>query len=187
MSHERHARLSLALGVLALGALGVGALGVGACATTRAPVQLAPPRAQDAAAVGARVLTLVNRARARPRRCGPKAVPAASPLVREAQLDAVALAYAQELARLGRFEHRGADGRQPRDRVARSGYRARIVGENLAAGPTTADEVIDGWLASPGHCENVMEARFTQMGIAYAVNPASRYGIIWVQLFAAPR
>lgn len=186
MSGRRNIRWSAAPGVLALAALGIVALAV-ACAASPAARPPAPPRAQDAAAAGARVLTLVNRARAAPRRCGSKAIPATSPLTRNGELDAMALAYAEELVRLGRFDHRGADGSLAVDRVARSGYRARIVGENLAAGPTTADEVVAGWLASPGHCENVMEARFTQMGIAYVDKPASRYGIIWVQLFATPR
>ena len=50
----------------------------------------------------------------------------------------------------------------------------------------TPGEVTDGWLASPAHCENVMDGRFTQMGIAYAADLNSAAGMYWTQEFAAP-
>jgi hypothetical protein len=43
-----------------------------------------------------------------------------------------------------------------------------------------------GWLDSPGHCENIMDPRFTEMGIAYATGQVSKRGLYWVQLLAAP-
>lgn len=146
-----------------------------------------PPAVNDAAQVGAQVLALVNQARATARRCGREAWPAAPPLSTEPRLDAASLAYAQELARLDRFAHEGADGSTSAERVSRTGYPHRLVGENLAAGPTSADEAVAGWLASPGHCANLMDARFTQMGIGFAVNPASANGVYWVQTLATPR
>lgn len=145
------------------------------------------PAPGDAAQIGARVLALVNEARATARRCGEARLPAAAPLAAEARLDAAARNYAQELARLDRFAHQGVDGSTAADRVGRTGYRSRLVGENLAAGPTSAAEVVAGWLASPAHCANLMDARFTQMGIAYAVNTGSTSGVYWVQTLAAPR
>jgi uncharacterized protein YkwD len=66
------------------------------------------------------------------------------------------------------------------------GYREKLVGENIAFGPRTADEVVRGWLDSPGHCANIMDPRFAQMGIAYAASHAKR-GLFWVQLFAQPK
>jgi len=56
-----------------------------------------------------------------------------------------------------------------------------------ASGAPTPEEVTAGWIASPGHCANLMSASFTAMGTAYAVNPASKMGIYWAQLFGAPR
>ncbi len=147
----------------------------------------APPSARDTAVIGARVLELVNKARTAARRCGKRSMPAVAPLAREAHLDTASLTYAGELARLDRFDHLGADGSAAPDRVGRTGYRWRVVGENLAAGPTTAEEVVQGWLASPGHCENLMDARFTQMGIGFAFSATSRNGMYWVQVFAVPR
>jgi hypothetical protein len=58
---------------------------------------------------------------------------------------------------------------------------------DIAYGPKTAEEVVQGWLDSPGHCENIMDPRFAEMGIAYAAGHASRRGVYWVQLLAAPR
>jgi hypothetical protein len=68
------------------------------------------------------------------------------------------------------FEHRGSDGSEPRDRVARAGYKSRLTGENIALGPESAEEVVAGWLDSPGHCANIMEPRFQDIGIG----PGSR-------------
>lgn len=90
------------------------------------------------------------------------------------------------MARHDYMDHTGRDGSTPAQRVTRSGYRWKTVGENLASGVMTADEVVAGWLGSPHHCENLMNARFTQMAVAYAVNPASRGGIYWTQVFGTP-
>ena len=60
------------------------------------------------------------------------------------------------------------------------------MGENIAYGPKSAEEVVQGWLSSPGHCENIMDPRFAEMGIAYAPGRASRRGLYWVQVLADP-
>ena len=61
------------------------------------------------------------------------------------------------------------------------------VGENIAAGATSAEEVMEGWLASPGHCENIMSPRFSEMGIAWVVDPKSASGVYWAQTFGTRR
>ena len=50
-------------------------------------------------------------------------------------------------------------------------------------GQTTPERVMQDWLHSPEHCANIMEPRFTEMGVAYAVNNASEGGIYWAQSF----
>ena len=87
----------------------------------------------------------------------------------------------------GHLSHRGSDDTTPADRVARAGYAWKAVGENVAAGPDTAKKVVDGWLSSPAHCENVMDPDFSEMGIAYFTNPKRKVGIYWAQVFARPR
>jgi uncharacterized protein YkwD len=61
------------------------------------------------------------------------------------------------------------------------------VGENIAYGPTTATDAVQGWLDSPGHCKNLMNPRFTEMGVAFAAGHAERRALYWVQVLAAPR
>ena len=145
------------------------------------------PAAEEAPAMSARVLELTNEARARPRRCGGKAFAAVSPLGPEPILDKAALGHAQDMATHNYFAHTGRAGSTPAQRATRAGYRWRAIGENIAAGPATAEIVVRGWLDSPEHCANLMSPRFTAMGIAYSVNPASKQGIYWVQMFGAPR
>ena len=151
-----------------------------------APV--AVPAAADADRVSRHILDLVNEARAGGRRCGSKYFPAAPPLTLSRSLSSAALAHSRDMAIHDEFNHRGHDGSTPALRVQRAGYgRYVIVGENIAAGAMTPEEVTQGWLASPAHCENIMDSRFTQIGIAYAANLSASAGMYWTQDFAAPR
>jgi uncharacterized protein YkwD len=140
----------------------------------------------SAAAVRARVVELVNDARRRGRRCGNERFAAAPPLHASRQLDGAAVDHARDMARRKFFEHRGSDGSEPRDRVLRVGYRSRLTGENIALGPESAEEVVAGWLDSPGHCANIMETRFQDIGVGVAIG-RKRGQIYWVQDFGAPR
>jgi uncharacterized protein YkwD len=91
------------------------------------------------------------------------------------------------MAQQNYFEHVDLAGRSPADRVRAVGYREKLVGENIAYGPQSVEEVVKGWLDSPGHCENIMDARFAEMGLAYASEAGGRRGLFWVQLLAAPK
>jgi uncharacterized protein YkwD len=135
--------------------------------------------------VRARVVDLVNDARSKSRRCGSEKFAAALPLSPSSQLTDAAEAHARDMARRNYFEHRGRDGREPRDRVLRSGYRFRLTGENIAYGPESAEEVVAGWLDSPGHCANLMDPRFEHIGVGVATGK-KRGRIYWVQTFGAP-
>jgi len=150
-------------------------------------VPFTTPAPADAPQLARRVLELTNEARSQPRRCGNKALAAVGPLRPAAALDQAALAHSQEMAAHGRASHKGQDGSHPAQRAARAGYRWRAIGENIAVGAGTAEVVVRGWLESPRHCTNLMDARYTEMGIAYVVNPATKYGIYWTQMLGAPR
>ena len=146
----------------------------------------APPATEDANRIAGEVLQLVNQARAEPRRCGTQRFAAVPPLVFSEKLSAAAATQANDMAAVGFLSHRGSDESKPADRVVRAGYPWQAVGENVAAGPETANDVVEGWLSSPGHCANIMNADFTEMGIAYAANPKQEIGIYWAQVFARP-
>jgi uncharacterized protein YkwD len=142
-------------------------------------------RASDARVL-ARVVDLVNEARSHPRRCGPERFAAAAPLLASRKLDDAARGHARDMAQRRFFEHRGSDGSEPRDRVRRAGYPSRLTGENIALGPESAEEVVAGWLHSPGHCANIMDPRFQDIGVGLAVG-RRRGQIYWVQDFGERR
>lgn len=146
-----------------------------------------PPGPDRAPAVAARVLELVNRDRARGRACGDTHFDPTTPLMYSELLERAATAHALGLRTLGRLSHHGSDGSRAADRISREGYAWSSVGENLALGPTSPEEVVEGWFQSPIHCANLMNPRYTDMGIAYVTSDAGVGEIYWVQEFAAPR
>ena len=96
-----------------------------------------------------------------------------------------ALAHSRDMASRDYFSHADPSGASVRQRATRAGYRWRYVGENIAAGLGSPEQVVAGWLASPGHCANLMSPDFVDMGAAYAVEPASKLDIYWTQTFGA--
>jgi uncharacterized protein YkwD len=91
------------------------------------------------------------------------------------------------MARNNYFSHRGRDGSDPAQRVERAGYRYRATGENIAGGQMQAEDAMAAWVKSPEHCANLMNPAYTEMGVAYAVDPGSDMGVYWAQAFGLPR
>lgn len=145
------------------------------------------PSRTEAPLLSARVLNLVNEVRARGTHCGERAFAPVPPVKPSAALAGVALDHANDMAEHDYFEHEDLRGHTPADRVRAVGYREKLVGENIAYGPQSADEVVRGWLDSPGHCENIMDPRFAEMGVAFAAGQATKRGLYWVQLLATPQ
>lgn len=137
--------------------------------------------------VGQRILDAVNAVRAKGQTCGAEHFDPAPPLHWNAQLADAALEHSQDMARYRYFKHTGSDGTAVGDRASKAGYRWRRVGENIAAGIRSPEEAVAGWLQSPGHCANIMGPAFTEMGVAYAVNPNNKTGTAyWTQVFGTP-
>jgi len=147
----------------------------------------APVAAAQSGDVAARVLQLVNAARAQPRLCGGKPYGPAGTLKLNDTLSSIAMGHAQDMARHSYFAHQARDGSQPAERATRGGYRWRSVGENIAAGQQTPEAAVEGWIKSPPHCQNLMGGQYSEMGIAFSVNQNSEAGIYWVQMFGTPR
>src|SRR5262245_19661681 len=138
------------------------------------------PPPLDPPAAAARVLELVNAARAVARDCGQgHHYEAAQAVAASPTLAAVALEHSRDMAEHRQLGHPGSDGSAPADRVTRSGYAWRGTGENVASGQQTPDAVVKSWLESPGHCQNIMEPRFTEMGVAFALAPDQNPNIYW--------
>lgn len=64
------------------------------------------------------------------------------------------------------FDHVSPDGIDPFSWVDRRGYNYTEIGENLAVGYRSAADVVDGWMHSEHHRENVLGSRFDEIGIA---------------------
>jgi uncharacterized protein YkwD len=107
------------------------------------------------------------------------------PLARAPELDLAALRHVSDMARGDFLSHTGSDGSSSATRVRETGYPALTCGENVAAGYPTAESVMAGWMRSPPHRANILNARFTEIGIAVVYRPGTRYGTYWTQVFGA--
>ena len=149
--------------------------------TTPVPVPWAPAATTPVSAEDARLLALVNEARATTTSCGAEGTfPPAGPLTIDPRLSRAALGHSTEMRRRDVMSHIGADGSHVGDRVTRQGYAWRSVGENVARGYETPESVVSGWLASAGHCANIMAADFVHLGVG-------RDDLYWTQVFGRPR
>lgn len=149
---------------------------------------LLAPKLPDAISAGKAVLKAANAARARPQQCGDRRYPPAPPLVWNAALGEAALVHSRDMVAERNLSHTGSDGSSVGMRSTRAGYQWRLVGENIASGVGSPEEAVAGWVASPGHCVNLMNPTFTHMGAAFALNNERRgAAIYWAQVFAAPR
>ncbi|MBL8573339.1 MAG: CAP domain-containing protein [Hyphomicrobiaceae bacterium] len=101
-------------------------------------------------------------------------------LARVAQAQASAMAAADSpQASLGADQNVTA-------RLSRASYGVRSANENVSAGYRTFAEAFSGWRDSRGHNAIMLDPRATRMGIATALNPASKYQVFWSMVVAEP-
>lgn len=111
----------------------------------------------------------------------------APPLVASSELTSAAQAYSVVLASSGCFAHTCGPVPDMADRLGQAGYQGwTAIAENIAAGYPTPEDVVAGWMASPGHRENLLSPRYTEIGIGLA-NGGGRYGTFWTQNFGTRR
>lgn len=125
--------------------------------------------------VAERVIALVNRER----------FAAGCPtLTLDSALLAAARAHSRDMALHQFMNHVGSDGRTPAQRVMDAGYPFQKVAENVAAGRLEPEDIVQGWMESPGHRANILDCGLRDTGVG-AVEAASdsTYGIYWTQLF----
>ena len=133
------------------------------------------------------MLELVNAARAETRQCGSESYAAAPALAWDCELRSAAEAHTQDMVEHNFFSHTGSDGLNVGHRVTAAGYQWRAVGENIAAGYAVEEQVMQGWLDSPGHCANIMNPAYQDFGSAVIFTDSADYTSYWTQVFAAPR
>ena len=75
--------------------------------------------------------------------------------------------HASDMVRRHYMDHTNPDGQDPGDRMAAAGYRGSGWGENIAAGYDSAQKVVAAWMQSDGHRKNILNCRFTTIGVGY--------------------
>lgn len=136
----------------------------------------------------AELLQRVNAARAAGATCGSTAYAAAGALGWNAALANAAAAHSQDMVTNNFFSHTGSTGSNPGTRLTAAGYTWRTYGENIAAGYGSVDAVMAGWMASPGHCANIMGAAFREIGVACIRGTAGNaYPTYWTMTLGAQR
>lgn len=140
------------------------------------------------------VLELTNAARAAGHNCDTMGMFGPAPALKmEPRLRCSARLHSAYMAKTMEFAHtQSATGLDPFKRMMAAGYQFRLAGENIAYGQRSPQEVVSGWLDSDGHCANIMNPRFTELGVGYVVamgmsTRPGRASPYWTQNFGTPR
>jgi uncharacterized protein YkwD len=127
-----------------------------------------------------KLLTLVNDVRSTGCDCGDTYFPPVNDVVWDDTLEMAAQNHSNDMNEHDNLSHTGSDGSNPGERINAVGYEWSTYGENVAVGYSSEEDVIEGWLDSPGHCRNIMNGNVTEMGVATS-------GSYWTQVFAKPK
>lgn len=131
-----------------------------------------PSTSGDYSAFQKKVVDLVNAERSK---AGLK------PLKMNTQLSKTATLKSQDMAKNNYFDHNSPTYGSPFDMMKQYGISYRTAGENIAMGQTSPEQVMQGWMNSPGHRANILNSSFTQIGVGIAKNSAGR--LYWTQQF----
>lgn len=135
------------------------------------------------------LLNAVNQQRAAGAQCGSSgSFSPASSLSWNTTMGAAALGHSDDMQQRNFFSHTGSNGSNPGDRLTSAGYNWRTYGENIAAGQSTVQSVVSGWMNSPGHCANIMNASFREIAVACVKGTGgSTYGTYWTMVLGTAR
>lgn len=94
---------------------------------------------------------------------------------------------AEDMAQKGYFAHTSPDGKVPWHWLSVVGYRYRAAGENLAVNFIDSSDVMNAWMNSPTHRDNILNKRYAEIGIATARGVyQGREAVFVVQFFGEP-
>lgn len=113
--------------------------------------------------------------------CGKSYMPPVPPLSWNKILEIAALEHAKDMAKNRYFSHNSLSGKTVKQRIEDNGYKASgmrlyYVGENIAMGQRSVEQVMQSWIKSEGHCKNMMSKNFKEIGVA-------QNKLYWVQDF----
>ena len=135
----------------------------------------AAPTSANVGAYEQQVVDLVNKERAA------AGLPA---LKTNAKLAGVAEKKAEDLRDNNYFDHQSPTYGSPFDMMKQFGITYSAAGENIAKGQKTPSDVMNGWMNSPGHRANILNANFTEIGVGFVTD--SNGTTYWVQHFIRP-
>lgn len=96
-----------------------------------------------------------------------------------------AMEHSRDQAKMQRMSHEGSDGSSMKERINKVGLQWRIIGENVAAGYKSVDSVMEGWMKSEGHRENILNRSFRYISATnYSYVGLGEVDFYWTQMFA---
>ncbi len=141
-------------------------------AQTQQPVQ-----ASQSGSFQQQILTLVNVERRKAN---------LQPLTLNNQLGQAAQNHTNDMVSKSYFSHTSPSGGTMTSRVNATGYVYSTIGENIAAGSSTANTTMTQWMNSPGHRANILNPKFRELGVGYAPSN-DQYRYYWTQVFGSAR
>jgi len=105
------------------------------------------------------------------------------PLKFECRLWKASQLHSQDMADQSYFSHTSSDGRSPWARASAQGINANA--ENIAAGSSTAEAVLEQWKRSDGHCKNMLNPTMKLFAVGYGYSEGSPYRHYWTQMFSS--
>ena len=112
------------------------------------------------------LLKLINEARQNGCTCAGKYYAPVEPVSWNDLLEKAAKNHSDDMSNKKYFSHIGTDGSDAGARMLSAGYKWTNFAENIGMGYPTEQDVIDAWLHSPGHCKNIMNKSYKEIGIA---------------------
>jgi uncharacterized protein YkwD len=113
------------------------------------------------------------------------------PVTLNIQLTDAAQGHSQDMALNDFFLHIGSDGSSPWERIQATGYQYSWAAENIAAGYSTPESVVAGWMGSDGHRANILNCNLEEIGVGYYYleddQGSKNYHHYWTQDLATPR
>ncbi|MCM3694423.1 SafA/ExsA family spore coat assembly protein [Neobacillus niacini] len=105
------------------------------------------------------------------------------PLTQDWELSRVARYKSVDMRDKNYFSHTSPTYGSPFTMMKNFGISYRAAAENIAAGQTTAQEVVNSWMNSSGHRANILSGTYTYIGVGYAKGGSNRH--YWTQMFIA--
>jgi uncharacterized protein YkwD len=118
--------------------------------------------------------------------CGATAFEPTEPLVMNESLRCAARVHALDMGTRDYVMHVNPEGAGFADRAAEAEYDATPVGEDIATGLVTPQDVVFAWITREGDCNNIMNPEAHELGVGYYATDEATFGSYWVAVFGEP-